>query len=196
MGDAEDLSFAPWIEAGDDIIACISAHDPIAMRRQTEECIKHKIRLLYDPGQQVSTVPAEDLKRGIEGAEIVMVNEYELSMLCKRTGMSEAELQDSVPLLITTHGERGSRIYDKRLSAPVEVGIAKPEEYVDPTGAGDAYRAGFLYGYLRQWDVTKCGRLGAVIASFALEHHGPQAPFSHEIAMKRYQTTFNEEVVL
>jgi len=196
MGDAEHLSFLPWVETGEDIIACISAHDPAAMRRQTEECLKHKIRLVYDPGQQVSTVPAEDLKRGVEAAEVLMVNEYELSTLCKRTGISETELQTSVPILVTTHGEHGSRIFDSRLPEPLEIGIAKPAEYVDPTGAGDAYRAGFLYGHLRQWDMSKCGRLGAVLASFALEHRGPQAPFSRDAVIKRYQETFNEEVTL
>jgi adenosine kinase len=132
----------------------------------------------------------------VEAAEMVMVNEYELSTLCKRTGMSETELQNSVPILVTTHGEHGSRIFDKRLPDPVEIGIAKPETYVDPTGAGDAYRAGFLYGHLRQWEMKACGRLAAVLASFAIEHHGPQAPFSRDALMKRYQETFNEEVKL
>jgi adenosine kinase len=196
MSDAADLSFLPWVNSGEDIIACISAHDPVAMRRQTEECQQHKIRFVYDPGQQVSTIAAEDLRLGIEAAEVVIVNEYELSMLCTRTGISEAQLQSKVPVLITTHGEQGSRIFDKQLSAPLEISIAKPEEYVDPTGAGDAYRAGFLYGYLRQWDLKQCGRLGSVIASFTLEHHGPQAPFSREDITKRYQQTFNEEVTL
>jgi adenosine kinase len=196
MGDAEHISFLPWVETGEDIIACISAHDPGAMRRQTEECLNHKIRLVYDPGQQVSTVPAEDLKRGVEAAEVLMVNEYELSTLCKRTGISETELQTSVPILVTTHGEHGSRIFDSRQPDPIEIGIAKPAQYVDPTGAGDAYRAGFLYGHLRQWGISQCGRLGAVLASFALEHRGPQAPFSRDAVIKRYQETFNEEVTL
>lgn len=196
MADAKDVSFLPWADSKEDIIACISAHDPVAMRRQTEECLEHKIRLVYDPGQQVSTVPPEDLKQGVKAAEIVIVNEYEFSMLCKRTGLSEDQLKASVPLLITTHGEHGSRIFDKKLSDPVEIGIAKPEEYVDPTGAGDAYRAGFLYGYLRQWETRQCGRLGAVVASFTLQHRGPQTQFSREDIVKRYQETFNEEVTL
>lgn len=196
MADAEELSFVPWANSEEEVVVCISAHDPLAMRRQTEECLEHKMRLVYDPGQQVSTVPAEDLRLGVKAAEVVIVNEYEFSMLCSRTGLSEDELRNSVPVLITTHGEHGSRIFDKKLSKTLEIGIAKPEKYLDPTGAGDAYRAGFLYGYLRQWDLRQCGRLGSVVASFTLEHRGPQAPFSREGVIKRYQETYNEEITL
>jgi len=196
MGDAKDVSFAPWADSKEPILACISAHDPSAMRRQTEECIKHNIRLVYDPGQQVSTISSDDLKRGVEAAEILIVNEYELSMLCKRTGLSEKELPAAVPILITTLGEQGSRILDSRQSHPVEISIATPSKIVDPTGAGDAYRAGFLYGYLRQWEMQQCGQLGSVVASFALEHHGPQGPLSREAVMERYMQTFNEKVAL
>jgi len=196
MSDAKDISFAPWADSKEPILACLSAHDPSAMRRQTEECIKHDIPLVYDPGQQVSTRSSDDLKRGIAAAKILIVNEYELSMLFKRTGLSEQELQAAVPILITTLGEHGSRILDSRLPKPVEIGIATPSEIVDPTGAGDAYRAGFLYGYLRQWELVQCGQLGSVVASFALEHHGPQGPLSREAVMERYEKTFNEKVVL
>jgi adenosine kinase len=117
-------------------------------------------------------------------------------MLCKRTGLSEKELPAAVPILITTLGEQGSRILDSRLSHPVEISIATPSKIVDPTGAGDAYRAGFLYGYLRQWEMQQCGQLGSVVASFALEHHGPQGPLSREAVMERYMQTFNEKVAL
>jgi adenosine kinase len=196
MSDAKDLSFMPWADSKEPIIACLSAHDPSAMRRQSEECLKHNIRMVYDPGQQVSTIPGDDLKCGIEAAEIVIVNEYELSLLIKRTGLSEGELQAAVPILITTLGKNGSRICDSRSSQSLEISVAKPSKVVDPTGAGDAYRAGFLYGYLRQWELRQCGRLGSVVASFALEHHGPQGSLSREAVKERYEKTFNEKVVL
>jgi adenosine kinase len=196
MSDADTLSFVPWANSDGEILACVSAHDPAAMRRQIEECVEHNLRLVYDPGQQVSTIPPDDLRAGVRAAEVVFVNEYELSMLCKRTGLSEADIQTSVPVLISTLGQLGSRIFDSRISESFEVAIAKPDKFVDPTGAGDAYRAGFLYGYLRQWDVRKCGQLGSVIASFALENHGPQSELTQEAVIKRYQKTFNERIEL
>jgi adenosine kinase len=101
-----------------------------------------------------------------------------------------------VPLLVTTLGKEGSIIEGRQLESHVRVGIAKPEAVVDPTGAGDAYRAGFLYGYLRQWDLRKCGQLGAVLASFIIEHHGTQPRFSKPEVAERYRANFNEGIEL
>jgi adenosine kinase len=196
MSDAESLSFVPWANSGEDVLICLSAHDPSAMRRQTEECLQHKMRLVYDPGQQTSTLSGEDLRQGIEAAELLFVNEYELRMLCTRTGLSEADVRSRVPVLITTHGEQGSVISGNHVPEAIEIAIAPPAHIGNPTGAGDAYRAGFLYGYLRQWELGECGRLGSVVASFALEHPGPQVPFSTDAVMQRYQQTFNEKVAL
>ncbi|HSX53448.1 MAG TPA: carbohydrate kinase family protein [Patescibacteria group bacterium] len=194
MADASTLSFEPY--SGQDVIACISAHDPVAMRRQSEECVKHKIRLVYDPGQQVSNISGEDLRVGVEAAEVVIVNEYELDMLTKKTGWTASQLESKIPVLISTHGEQGSRIAGKSIPSSIQISSAKPVKIADPTGAGDAYRAGFLYGYLRQWEPGKCGQLGSVVASFALEQHGPQAKLSQPDIEARYQQTFNEKVVL
>ncbi len=194
MADAEALSFAPF--AGQDVIACISAHDPTAMRRQTEECLKNKIRLFYDPGQQVSNIGADDLRVGVDAAEVVIVNEYELNVLAKKTGWTEEQLQAKVPVLIITHGAKGSSITGKSVTGVEIIGSAKPESIADPTGAGDAYRAGFLYGYLRQWKLKDCGQLGAVVASYALEQHGPQAELNRNSVAARYKQTFNEEINL
>jgi adenosine kinase len=194
MADAEALSFAPW--AGDGVIACVSAHDPIAMRRQTEECAAHNIRLVYDPGQQVSNISGEDLRVGVDAAEVLIVNEYELNLLLKKTGLNQEELQNKVPVLIVTHGEHGSIISGSNNLKQIKVASVAPDEIIDPTGAGDAYRAGFLYGYLRQWDVLICGQLGSVMASFALEQHGPQATVTKDMIMQRYNQAFNQEITL
>ena len=195
MSDADSLSFVPWAKESD-LLTCLSAHDPKAMRRQSEECLEHGIRMVYDPGQQVSTLPPEDLKLGIKAAEVVIVNEYELSLLCSRTGLTEELLKSEVPLLVCTLGDRGSTIRGKSIPDFIHVDVAKPHEIVDPTGAGDAFRAGFLYGYLRQWELVQCGQLGSVVASFALEHHGPQTTITLEEVMNRYYQTFNERIEL
>lgn len=192
MSDAANLSFANWSDK--EALFCVSAHDPAAMRRQVEECRQNGFKLMYDPGQQVSNVPGEDLKAGVDTAEILIVNEYELSLLAKKTGLTEQALAEIVPVLIATHGSKGSTIGGKNYPKPASIEIAQPAKISDPTGAGDAYRAGFIYGYLRQWEAVKCGRLGAVIASFVLEAHGTQADISLEEIAKRYQTTYKQEI--
>lgn len=196
MSDSESLRFSPWTSKGFEILACISAHHPKGMKDQTEECIAKNIPYVYDPGQQISTAPEEDLRLGVSKAALLIVNEYELTMLLKRTGMDLLDLEKTVPILICTKGDKGSEIAGSSLSENLQIGIATPNEIVDPTGAGDAFRAGFLYGFLRQWDLGKCAQLGAVIASFALEHHGPQTSLNREEVASRYLATFNEGIEL
>lgn len=193
MGDSESVSFKPW--QNQDVLAMVSAHDPNAMNRQVAECQANGIRLIYDPGQQV-TAPATDLQGGIKAAEVMFVNEYELGILCETTGISLTELKSQVPILVTTLGKDGSVIEGQNMSAPLRVGIATPSQVIDPTGAGDGYRAGFLYGYLRQWDLADCGRLGAVVSSFIVEQQGTQHPLSKQAIMERYHQTFKTEVAL
>ncbi|PIZ62724.1 carbohydrate kinase family protein [Candidatus Saccharibacteria bacterium CG_4_10_14_0_2_um_filter_52_9] len=193
MADSQSLSFKPW--QGQSALAVISAHDPKAMNRQVEECQTLAVPYAYDPGQQ-TVDPTTDLKKGIGGALVVVANDYEIGSLCDRLEISVDDLKNQVPVLITTLGTNGSLIEGTAVAKPLQVGIAKPREVVDPTGAGDAYRAGFLYGYLRQWDLEKCGKLGAVVASFVVEKHGTQVKFSTGDVVGRYKDNFNEEIEL
>lgn len=192
MSDSQAVSFKPW--AGQDILAMVSPHNPAAMNRQVAECAELNLRLAYDPGQQVAD-DSVDLAAGVNAAEILFVNDYELSVLCKKTGLSPAAIKQKIPLVVTTLGKAGSVIEGAQQEKPIEIGIA-PVESIDPTGAGDAYRAGFVYGYLRQWDLKKCGQLGATVASFIVEKHGTQQDFSLDEVKARYQQNFNEEVEL
>ncbi len=192
MADATSLSLRQW--AGQAVLVCVSAHDPIAMRRQTEECAELKLRLIYDPGQQVSNISGDDLKVGVSAAEVLVANDYELGILCSKTGLSETEVKTKVPIVITTYGKDGSMIEGKTLDKPIKIAIAKPDKVVDPTGAGDAWRAGFLYGYLRQWELQTCGQLGSTLASLIIEQHGTQRAFDRDVVKQRYQANFNEEI--
>lgn len=193
MSDSESLSFAPW--QGQDVVAMVAAHNPQAMNRQVNECRELGIKLVYDPGQQIAD-PATDLAAGVAAAEIVLANDYELGLLCDKLATTADQLTAKLPLLITTLGRRGSLIEGSLAGSPVRVGIAKPTAVVDPTGAGDAYRGGFLYGYLRQWDLLACGQLGATLASFIVEHHGTQPQFTKDEVIERYRANFNEEIKL
>ena len=195
MADTSSSSLQYWIDSMEDVIVCVSAHDPAAMRRQVQECADSNLRLFYDVGQQVSNLPASDLQKGIDAAEVLIVNDYELGVLIQKTGHTIEELRAKIPVLVTTHGEKGSAISGTKIGTPITVSSAKPSKIIDPTGAGDAYRAGFLYGYLRQWDVRKCGQLGATVASFVLEKHGTQITLNRTSIADRYETTFNEELI-
>ncbi len=194
MSDSSSLGLDKW--AGQDVLACISAHDPVAMRSQSEQCKDLKIRMLYDPGQQVSNVSGDDLAIGVNAAEILTVNDYELGVLSEKTGLSPENIKSNVPIVITTFGSKGSVIEGRDVTVPITIGIAQPTQVVDPTGAGDAFRAGFLYGYLRQWNLQTCGQLGAVLASFVIERHGTQQPLNIRQIEDRYKGNFNESVEL
>lgn len=194
MSDSAALSLRPW--AGKDVLVCVSAHDPAAMRRQVDECRELGLRLVYDPGQQVTNCPGDDLRAGVEAAEVLVVNDYELDVLCDKIGAEPQVLKARIPVVITTLGRRGSVIEGTRHPAPISIPAPKPAQLTDPTGAGDAYRAGFLYGYLRQWQLPACGRLGAIMASFIIEQHGTQVQLSIDAVKERYQKAFKEDISL
>lgn len=194
MSDSSSLSLQPWFDQ--DVLVCIAAHDPAAMRRQVQECVQYNLPLLYDPGQQVSNLSADDLRAGVAAATIIAVNEYEHGLLADTLGMSADELNASAPLVIMTRGENGSVISGSALEAPLTITSAQPEQAVDPTGAGDAYRAGFLYGYLRKWDTLACAQLGTILASFVVEQAGTQITYDIDAIKQRYRATYNEELHL
>lgn len=193
MADSQSLSFNSW--QSKEALAVISAHDPAGMNRQVAECHQSSISYVYDPGQQAAD-QSTNHKAGIENAEILIVNDYELGLLSEQTNLSADQIKQQVPIVITTFGAKGSVIEGQKVSAALQVGIAKPHQVADPTGAGDAYRAGFLYGYMRQWDLAKCGQLGATVASFVLEQHGTQVNFTPDQVAARYQENFKQEIEL
>ncbi len=193
MADSASVSFRDW--KGKDALICLSAHDPSAMKRQVTECREHNLRLCYDPGQQILNTDSEDIVAGCEVAEIVFMNEYELGMFLEKAHLSLEQTVQLAGTLVVTKGKNGSVVYRTGQGEPLEIPIAQPKDVVDPTGAGDAYRAGFLYGYIQGWDLQQCAQLGAVIGSFAVENHGVPTLRVKEIEA-RYKENFNEEITI
>lgn len=172
MADIASLSLKPWHHKQPLVV--ISAGDYTGMDNLVQECIEHELDYVYDPGQQVTNMTTAQIIRGVKNAQILMVNDYELGTIASRTGMSEAEISQTVPLVVTTLGAEGTRLTGNKLTESLQVPALKNIQVVDPTGAGDSYRAGFLYGYLRNWDLQLCASLGSTIASYVIAVHGTQ----------------------
>lgn len=193
MFDSDSLSFAPWKDKNPVVV--ISPHDPKAMKRQVAQCKEWGLRMCYDIGQQVSNLPGEDMKDGLLAATILILNDYELAVLSDKTGMGIDEIKSTVPIVITTLGKEGSAIEGKNVPELLTVGIVPASQVADPTGAGDAYRSGFLYGYTRAWPLKACAQLGATCGTYAVEHTGTQAhSFTITEISKRYKDVFNEDL--
>jgi adenosine kinase len=143
-----------------------------AMRRHTSEFTASGCRLVYDPSQQVVSVPGEDLAEGIESAWAVIGSDYEFAVMERKTGMTIDDIAARVELLGVTYGENGSELRCNGESVRIPIAVARP--VVDPTGGGDAYRAGLLKGFLLGWDLETTGRVASLAATYAIEHHGPQ----------------------
>ncbi|OGE32089.1 hypothetical protein A2631_03145 [Candidatus Daviesbacteria bacterium RIFCSPHIGHO2_01_FULL_44_29] len=195
MFDSSTLSLKPWFE--DDVLVVVSAHDPKMMKQQVRECKEQNLRLFYDIGQQVTNTPVEDLKEGLAQAELLIVNEYELDVLSSKVSLRKEEIKKRIPVLVTTFGKLGSVIEGAKVKDLIQIPIAKPREFTDPTGAGDGFRAGFLYGYIRNWNLEVCGKLGSVAASFTVEKLGTQEhKFTREEFEARFKENFGEEISL
>lgn len=188
MGRASQLSLR---DVPDPEIAIISPNDPGAMRKYARECRGLGVPYIYDPSQQVARVEGDELLDGLTGAYVLIVNDYEYGILQKKTGLDQAELLDRAEILIVTLGERGSRIVTH--SGETLVPIARPHAVLEPTGVGDAYRAGLIKGMLHGWSWPVTGRVAAVAAAYVIEHPGPQPrPYTLADFAARYRENFGD----
>ncbi len=188
MSRASELSLH---DAADPEIAIISPNDPGAMRKYARECRELALPYIYDPSQQVARVEGEELLDSLTGAYILIVNDYEYSILQKKTGLDERELLKRVEAIVVTLGENGSRIVTDR--GEILIPVARPHEVLEPTGVGDAYRAGLLVGLVRRFPWPVAARIAALAAAYVIEHPGPQPlPYTLEAFAQRYRENFGE----
>lgn len=171
----------------------VSPTIPLAMNKFVLESKKLKIPFLYDPAQQIPRIEKRELLNGLESAEIIIGNDYEIALICKKTSLSISQILKKTKILITTLGAEGSMIETK--NKKINIKTVKPKSVVDPTGAGDAYIAGFLTGYLKCFDLKTCGQIGATSATYAIENYGTQKhKFTLEEFKERYEKTFLEKI--
>jgi adenosine kinase len=193
MSKASELSLRTLDDPPDLVV--ISPNSPEAMNQYPVECHDLGIPYFYDPSQQIPRMTAEELRKGVQDAQSMMVNDYEFGMILNKTGMLESEIRENLKFLVVTHGSAGARIYtdDHEFSTPV----VPPDKIADPTGVGDAFRGGFLTGYSQGFEWEICGKMGALAATYCLETKGPQAHhFTIQEFINRFRLHFDDQGVL
>jgi adenosine kinase len=176
-------------------LVVVSPNSPDAMTKFAAECRELQIPYLYDPSQQILRLDGAELARDVEGAHFLFVNEYEFCLISKKTGLDIAHILEHVNVIVVTRGKDGSSVYmaGNEFKIPVVPEVC----VVDPTGVGDAFRAGFLTGYAHGWNLELCAQIGSLTATYCLEQKGPQNHFfTREEFVKRFRNHFDDKGVL
>ncbi len=193
MSEARDIELQPIMDkTGKLDLLVISPDDPEAMLRHSEIAREQGIRYAADPSQQMARMDGDDIKKLIEGAAYLFMNEYELALACQKTGWSDADILDRVEVRIVTLGSNGAKVEQKG-QPTVTVGIAKEKGKVDPTGVGDSFRAGFIAGLAWGLDHERCAQLGSMLATYVIETKGTQEyRFTRDEFLGRFKEAFGD----
>lgn len=187
MGRAGELGLSDQLDGV--AMGVVSPTAPDAMERHIREFTESKTRYMFDPGQQIVALSPDALRAGINGAYILIGNDYEFAMMAEKTGISHDQLIQSCPIVVVTLGELGSTIY--RDGETIQIPSAPATKVIDPTGAGDAYRAGLMAGILHELPLDAAGRVGSLAATYVVEVKGTQSHrYTSDEFAKRYGQTF------
>jgi adenosine kinase len=187
MARARNLSFHNLDEEQIDLVV-ISPNDPQAMVKYAAECQELDIPYLYDPSQQIIRLSGEDLQQGLVECDLLVVNEYEFEMLREKTGLSTEALRSSpTRACVITLGAEGAHIWEE--GALHAIPPFPPQRIDEPTGVGDAFRAGLIKGLASNFSWEIAGRMGTLAATYALEQPGPQ---SHHYTLDEFVTRFRQ----
>ncbi|HEY0061741.1 MAG TPA: carbohydrate kinase family protein [Telluria sp.] len=159
-------------DAGSLRVAIIAPDGRDGMLKHAKDCAEQKIPFMFDPGQQLPMFSGAELIEFINEASYVAANDYEFEMLMDRTGLTLPDIAGRLDALIITRGEKGSEIYAN--GERHEIACVKADAVVDPTGCGDAFRAGLLFGIVNGYDWPTTGRLASVMGAIKIAHTGGQ----------------------
>lgn len=177
-------------------LAIISPMKKEIMLKQIEQCRRLGIKVVFDPGQQITDFSSANLRKAINSAYFVIGNDYEIKLMEKRSGWTKKDILKKAHTLITTLGAHGSLI-ENRSGQKIKTKACPPKKNIDPTGAGDAYRGGFFAGYEKGFDLRICMEMGSVTASYAVETPGTQDYFfTKKDFVRRYKKTFDKKLPL
>lgn len=187
-----DKKYCQIIRKNKNIELAIIAPDARELMMEYAKIYKQlKIPYIFDPGQQITTLSAGDLRRAITGSKVLISNDYENQVILNKLKLKKEDLEKMTEILIITKGALGSEIYHR--NKKIIIPPVKPKIVVDPTGAGDAYRAGLIKGLIKGWSLEKTGRLAGLVAVHAVEKYGTQEhKFSWKSLQTRYRQNFGE----
>jgi adenosine kinase len=153
-------------------IAIIAPGNLEDMMKYSVTCKARGIDFIFDPGQSLPMWDSQNLTQCVEGSKILISNDYELELVIDKTGLDKKELLQLTNCIIVTLGDLGSRVFTP--DCEMDIPAIKPKKVVDPTGAGDAYRAGLIKGLIQCSNIEQSAKMGSVCASFAVECYGTQ----------------------
>ena len=188
MSQAREIELGPINDrvGGLDLVL-IGPNDPEAMLRHTEECIFRKIPFVADPSQQLAWMEGDAIKKLIDGAHILITNEYESALIAQKTGWTADEITKRVEIRVTTLGSEGCKV-EARDQELILVGVPPEELKADPTGVGDAFRAGFLSGIAWGVSLERAAQVGSLLATYVIETVGTQ---EYDIAQEKFLGRFS-----
>lgn len=194
MSEARNIKLADVVSSvGKPDLVIIGANDPEAMVVHTEECRKLGLAFAADPSQQLARLSGGEISKLIDGAAYLFTNDYEWDLLLSKTGWSEADVLAQVGLRVTTLGADGVDIVD-RDGSTIHVGVVPETSKVDPTGVGDAFRAGFLTGRSSGLTLERSAQLGSLVAVLVLESTGTQEwKWDRQVAATRLAGAYGED---
>lgn len=193
MSEARDIELAPIASrlGGIDLVI-VSPNDPEAMRRHTEEAKALGIAFVADPSQQLSSLDGPAIEALVSGAAYLITNDYEAALIESKTGWSGEDVLDRVGVRVTTLGAKGCLIEQKG-EAAIEVPVVPEERKADPTGVGDAFRAGFLSARAWGLGLERSAQVGTLVATYVLETVGTQEySLSREAFLTRLADTYGD----
>ncbi|MDX6325616.1 MAG: adenosine kinase [Nocardioidaceae bacterium] len=194
MSEAREIELRPIVErVGDVEYVLIGPNDPEGMLRHTQECRDRRYPFVADPSQQLAFGDGVMIRDLIEGAEILFSNEYEAALITQKTGWSVDDVLDRVRTWVVTLGGEGVRVQRKGLE-PIHVSAVPETDKVEPTGVGDAFRAGFLAALTWGLTLERAAQLGCLLAVYVVERVGTQEYTLHQRAfVRRFQDAYGEQ---
>jgi adenosine kinase len=194
MSEAREIELEPVARrVGDVDYVLVGPNDPEAMLRHTDECRDRGYPFIADPSQQLAFGDGEMVRDLVDGAAILFSNEYESALIEKKTGWSAAEILDRVGTWVVTLGERGVRV-ERRGEEPIVVAAVPEIAKVEPTGVGDAFRAGFLAALAWGLGLERAAQLGCLLAVYVVEKVGTQEYTLHRASfLRRFADTYGSD---
>ena len=194
MSEARKIKLTDVVSAiGTPDLVIIGANDPEAMQVHTDECRKLGLPFAADPSQQLARLSGDEIRTLVDGAKYLFTNDYEWDLMLSKTGWTEAEVMAQVELRVTTLGPKGVDVVQPD-GTSLHVDVVPETSQVDPTGVGDAFRAGFLTGRSAGLSLERSAQLGSLVAVLVLESTGTQEwKWDHEVAKTRLAGAYGDE---